>query len=89
MGGPPPILILFWPIRLVQILNDGSSVFEILYLPSFMPSQYPIKNYSRFVVISIRLAMRIDMGLSWYILDDLQYILDILLCYDIHKDSII
>ena len=64
MGGPPPILILFWSIGLVRILNEGSSVFRTLYMPSFMPNQYPIKNHSQFVVISTRLAMEIDVGLS-------------------------
>ena len=86
--GPPPILIFFWSIELVWILNDGSSVFWILHLPSFMPSQYPVKNHSKFIVISTRLAMEIDVGLSWCILDALWYILDILFYYDIHKDSI-
>ena len=57
-------------------------------MPFFMPSQYPIKNLSRFVVISTRLAMEIELDLSWYILDALRYILNMLLCYDIHKDSI-
>ena len=82
------ILILFWSIGLVQILNDGSSVFWSLHMPSFMPSQYPVKNYSRFVVISTRLAMGIDVGLSWCIIDALWYILDMLLCCNIHKGSI-
>ena len=85
--GPLPILILFWPIGLVWILNDGSSVFWTLYIPSFMPNQYPIKNHSRFVVIFIRLAMGIDVDLSWCILDALWYILDMLLYCDIHKDN--
>ena len=86
--GPPSILTLSWPIGLVWILNEGCSIFWILHMPSFMPSQYPIQDHSRFVVISIRLAMRIDVGLSWCILDALWHILDMLLCYNIHKGSI-
>ena len=87
-GEPPPILTFFWSIGLVQILNEDSLVFRTLHIPSFMPSQYSVKNHSRFVVISIRLAIEIDEYLSWYILEVLQYILDMLLYCDIHKDSI-
>ena len=87
-GRPPSILTFFWLIWLVWILNNSSSVFWTLYLSFFMPSQYPVKNYSRFVVISTTLTMRIDVGLSWCMLDALRHILNILLCCDIHKDSI-
>ena len=59
------------PINLHTFLTNWISsnlklrLLSILYTTyAFMLSQYSIKNYSRFVMISTKLIMEIDMGLS-------------------------